>query len=406
MASQPAEPRTLSEAPAPDPTPGRQAAPISEASSLPPEPAPITPAGPDETPMSPPLGQWFAPSSGAPAIEQPDTPLKLWSGWEVGWIAFWLGFPGGLALAARNWFRMGRRPWAAGHLIAGGVGFALFVVLPDSAVRGLALLLNIGLAFYLYRQTESDIASLEATDRPIETASWVSGIATSLAATALLVGVVAVPFAFSFIADTAPATTLSAFFGESFDRLPADQREQLERRFEAAVGDSLKGLPATDAAARVNARAAGGMPRFDDATLVERLRLLTVAVEATPTTTCAAFGRAALTGTPNPDAVSTMLGSLDTASFGRWMEIYVEGIEADGKGTPPTRSASQTALDTMWNAFGGRYSAADDAVLSAEQGGSPQPDTEVCAAYRHIFQAALALGPTNLATFALYVVTP
>lgn len=319
MASQPAEPRTLSEAPAPDPTPGRQAAPISEASSLPPEPAPITPAGPDETPMSPPLGQWFAPSSGAPAIEQPDTPLKLWSGWEVGWIAFWLGFPGGLALAARNWFRMGRRPWAAGHLIAGGVGFALFVVLPDSAVRGLALLLNIGLAFYLYRQTESDIASLEATDRPIETASWVSGIATSLAATALLVGVVAVPFAFSFIADTAPATTLSAFFGESFDRLPADQREQLERRFEAAVGDNLKGLPATDAAARVNARAAGGMPRFDDATLVERLRLLTVALEATPTTTCAAFGRAALTGTPNPDAVSTMLGSLERrVSAGGW----------------------------------------------------------------------------------------
>ena len=333
-------------------------------------------------------------------------PLKLWSGWEVGWIAFLLGFPGGLALAARNGFRMGRRYLAAGYLAAGGVGFALLILLPDSAGRGLAALLNIGLPFYLYRQTKSDIASLEAADRPVKTASWIGGIATSLAATALFIGVAAVPFVFTGIADTTPVYTLSAFHGESFDRLPADQRQQLESRFAVAVGDSLRDLPAADAVARVDALATGGLPRLDDATLVEQLRLLAAALEATPTATCAAFSRVVVTGTSDPDAIRTMLGSLDAGSYGRWMEIRVESLEAEAKGAPPARAVSQAALDAMWRSFGGPYSAADDAALSAEQKGSPQPDTDVCAAHRHYYQSVLALGPTDLATFALYAVTP
>ena len=184
-----------------------------------------------------------SPPSETPAMEdKPDVPLKLWSGWQVGWIAFLLGFPGGLALAARNGSRMGRQYWAALHLFAGGLGFALLILLPDNTGRGLTALLNIGLPFYLYRQTESHIAWLEAAGRPVQTASWASGIVTSLAATALFIGVVAVPLVFTGFADTAPAYDLSGFYGESFDRLPTDQREALERRFAAAVGDSLKGL--------------------------------------------------------------------------------------------------------------------------------------------------------------------
>jgi len=402
-----AEPRTSDEAPAPELLPGGRADPIAEAGSLPPGPVPTTPAEPSEPPPQLPIEGWAPPPTEAPAIDdEPEAPLKLWSGWQVGWIAFLLGFPGGLALAARNWFRMGRRYWAALHLVAGGVGLALFMLLPDSAGRGLAALLNIGLPFYLHRQTESDIASLEAAGRSVKTAGWASGIVTSLAATALFIGVVAVPLALTGMADSAPAYNLSGFYGESFDRLPADQRQQLERRFAAAVGDSLKDLPAADAVARFNALATGGLPRLDDATLVERLGLLAAALEATPTATCAAFGRDALTGTPNPDAVQTMLGSLDARSYGRWTEINVLSIEAEAKGAPPTRSASQAALDTMWNSFGGPYSAADDATISAEQKGSPQPDTDVCTAYRHFFQSVLALGPTDLATFALYAVTP
>lgn len=407
MDPQPAEPRTTREAPPPDPMPGGRADAIPEVGNPPAGHAPVAPAGPDEPPPSPLIEGWAPPPSETPAIEdEPDVPLKLWSGWQVGWIAFLLGFPGGLALAARNGSRMGRRYWAALHLFAGGLGFALLILLPDNAGRGLTALLNIGLPFYLYRQTESDIAWLEAAGRPVQTASWASGIVTSLAATALFIGVVAVPLVFTGFADTAPAYDLSGFYGESFDRLPTDQREALERRFAAAVGDSLKGLPVADATTRVSALATGGLPRLEDAILVERLGLLTAALEATPTATCAAFGRAAVTGTPNPDAIRAMLGSLDARSYGRWTEINVLSIEAEAKGAPPTRSASQAALDTMWNSFGGPFSAADDATLSAEQEGSPQPDTDLCAAYRHFFQSVLALGPTDLATFALYAVTP
>jgi hypothetical protein len=368
---------------------------------------PIAPAGPGEPPPPPPTDGWTPPSSETPVIEdEPDAPLTLWSGWQVGWIAFLLGFPGGLALAARNGSRMGRRYWAAIHLAAAALGMAVITLTPDSVFRGLAGLLNIVLPFYLYRQTESDIALLEAADRPVRTASWASGILTSLAATALFIGVVAVPLVFTGFADTAPAYDLSGVYGESFDRLPADQREQLERRFAAAVGDRLEGLTAADATARFTTLLAGGLPRLDDATLVENLRLSAAALEASSTATCAAVGRATLTGTPNPDASQTMLGSLDASRYGRLVEIVVEAVEAEARGAPPSRSASQADLDAMWSSFGGPYSAADDAVISAEHQGSPQLDTDVCTATRHYYQSVLALGPTDLATYALYEVTP
>ena len=133
---------------------------------------------------------------------------------------------------------------------------------------------------------------------------------------------------------------------------------------------------------------------------------MAAALEASPTATCAAFGRAAATATPNPEAVRTMLGSLDVESYGRFMEITIESIEAESNGAPPQRSTSQASLDAMWSAFGGPFSTDDEAALTAEQQGRPQPDIDVCTAYRHIFQGALALDPVDQATFARYFVTP
>ena len=53
--------------------------------------------------------------------------------------------------------------------------------------------MNVAVAIYLYRQTRSDLAKLDISERRVETAGWLSGVVTSLAASALLVGVIVVP---------------------------------------------------------------------------------------------------------------------------------------------------------------------------------------------------------------------
>ena len=106
-------------------------------------------------------------------------PAKLWTPRAVGYITFFLGFPVGLVMAARNWMRMGLTNKAITHLVAGGVGILAFVILylilPGSVGSVLGLAVNIGVLLYLQAQTRRDIAALIAANHAVQNAHWVGG---------------------------------------------------------------------------------------------------------------------------------------------------------------------------------------------------------------------------------------
>ena len=119
--------------------------------------------------VSEPLAQPLAPSS---------PPVKLWTPGIIAAISFLLGFPAGIVLASINWMRMNLSNKALTHLIAGGVGtfivVILLILLPGNAGRFVGLVANLGTVFYLYQQMKKDLEIFKATNT-VEKANELGG---------------------------------------------------------------------------------------------------------------------------------------------------------------------------------------------------------------------------------------
>lgn len=117
-------------------------------------PPPPPPDGDAPLPV-PAIVEWLPPpGSPAPVPDGSKPAIRLWSAGVVGATSFLLGYPAGLGLAARNWYRMGQRPLAYVHLAVGVVATVLIVLVPDFGT-GLAGGVNLVVAGYLFFQTQA-----------------------------------------------------------------------------------------------------------------------------------------------------------------------------------------------------------------------------------------------------------
>lgn len=113
---------------------------------------------------------------------QPSVPaapsVKLWTPGFIAAVTFLLGFPAGIVLATINWLRMKMTDKAIIHLFAGAVGAIIFmavlIMTPGTVGRLLALIVNIGILFYLRWQIEKDTKVFQATHK-VEIAGWPGG---------------------------------------------------------------------------------------------------------------------------------------------------------------------------------------------------------------------------------------
>jgi hypothetical protein len=96
-----------------------------------------------------------------------------------------------------------------------------------------------------------------------------------------------------------------------------------------------------------------------------------------------------------------MIGGLETTSFGRWIEINVQAIEAQQTGATPARNVSSTASQAMYQGLLGALPSKDIATITLVTSGGTAADADVCTAMRDLYNAGRTLGPTDLATFAL-----
>ncbi len=122
-------------------------------------------------------------------------PVKLWTPRAIGYITFFLGFPGGLGLAALNWMRMGLKKKVLTHLLAGAAAapvFAVLLLLPANTGRLLAFAVNIGVLFYLKKQMEKDIEAFRAGEREVQSAHWSGGCLIGLVMSGLFLSLTVV----------------------------------------------------------------------------------------------------------------------------------------------------------------------------------------------------------------------
>jgi hypothetical protein len=230
------------------------------------------------------------------------------------------------------------------------------------------------------------------------------GLLGGAIAIAAAVAVLGVKLIIGFAAASVVSVALGTVFGGPFERLPSDQQQALQQRFDAVVGDSLKGLSDADVTARVQSLEFGGLPRLDDATLVEYEGLWTSAIAAADVSSCASAARTKA-GAIDLAVSDKIISSLDTQQLGRWYDIAVTAMEATQKQTP-ARSVSTAANDAMVTAIGQALPPADVTNLQQLSSGGTVSDTDACTAYRDLYHTAMSLDPTDRATFALSDVTP
>jgi len=222
-----------------------------------------------------------------------------------------------------------------------------------------------------------------------------------LAVVGAIIAVLAVKVAIGALVSGVATTALGAFFGGPAARLPSDVQANLEKRINTAVGTSLDGLSDTDKQARILTLIKAGLPRLDAATLLHRVQLEAAAVRAVDVATCATFARTGTTGTTDADAAAKVIAALDTTSYGAWIEINVEAVEAQTAGAPAVRTISATDSDAMFKAVFAKMSATDIATLSALSAGTEETDPAACASIRALYAAGIALQSPLVDSFAL-----
>ena len=105
------------------------------------------------------------------------------------------------------------------------------------------------------------------------------GITAAAIALAALVGVFAVKVVLGFVVGTAAANIFGSAFGGPWEHLPAETRDQLNQRAEAALGDG-GGRPSDDEkGAKLIEHGPHGLARLDDQTLIRRVELYKAALE-------------------------------------------------------------------------------------------------------------------------------
>ncbi len=227
-------------------------------------------------------------------------------------------------------------------------------------------------------------------------------------AAALVVALAAIlaKFGLPLLVGVAASGVLGSVFGGAYDKLPSDQQKSLEARFDAAVGTTLDGKSDAEKSAAINAMITSGLPRLDDAPLVDKIHLTVKLLNGTDEATCAKLARATATGKEDPDALLKSLQSLDTDSVGRWYDINVQAIEADAA-SKPVRSADQAGAERILTSIASGLSPAEAAQISALYSGSATTsDADACGGIRTLYNRIDALPPSDLAIAALYDASP
>ena len=112
--------------------------------------------------------------------------VKVWTPRVVGVSSFLLGFPGGLLLASINRWRLGFAREARTLLLLGIAGLVVWnltvLLIPGEAWQCLSGLINVGLAYLLYRLTKADILKYEAANPEVQNRGWLLAVAIGLGA--------------------------------------------------------------------------------------------------------------------------------------------------------------------------------------------------------------------------------
>lgn len=109
--------------------------------------------------------------------------VVVWTPGVIAFVTFLFGFPSGIVLAAINWYRMEMRSKANLHLLIGGLGLLLvllvFLLVPNAPGYWVGWFVNILVLTYLRFRMKEDIERIKV-GHPVRNANWLAGLGLGL----------------------------------------------------------------------------------------------------------------------------------------------------------------------------------------------------------------------------------
>ena len=229
---------------------------------------------------------------------------------------------------------------------------------------------------------------------------WVLG---GIGGAAISAGAIGAKFLLGTVAVGALSGTISAIFVGPLDRLPADVRAGYEQRLQAAVGMRLDGMSDEQKSRAAQKWVTDGILRLDDARVVRRLELQTMALGMTDTATCAQYGRASFGAQQfSSSTAERMISALDTAHLTEWMGIMVEAVEAEARGAPARVTVTEASANGVIQAMIRRLPQSTQTLVGNAVNGLFPSDTQVCDAIRTIYATTIGLPERSRVIVARY----
>jgi hypothetical protein len=207
--------------------------------------------------------------------------------------------------------------------------------------------------------------------------------------------------AIGFFAVSVIGGAVSGVFGNQWERLPSNVRDDLTAQMQDAYGDSLDNLSNEQASAKMEADVRHGMLRIDDETLIHRLQLQTSALNKLALADCASFARASLAGQRASDElINKIQESLDAAEYQAWIQIAVDAAVAERSDSPAVRTVSDADQNAAINTWLGSLSETELASLQAVVADPSRSDEEFCTVAKAVYNRAMTSDHDLLAMIA------
>ena len=226
-------------------------------------------------------------------------------------------------------------------------------------------------------------------------------------ALAAAAGVVAIKVISGLVVGSVVGTALGSFLGGPYQKLPSDVRSGFESRVKTAVGGQLEGMSDSAASARLSSLVQHGLVRLDDQHLVRHLTIQTQALDRADTPSCAGFARASIGGKAPSDAVVRgLMGALETPALQEFMEINIEGLEAEARGSPGAETVTDDQVNPVFDKIFATFPDQDATAIQGLVNGTTTTDEAACHAVRTLYDSALTMAPADLAILARFDVQP
>jgi hypothetical protein len=230
---------------------------------------------------------------------------------------------------------------------------------------------------------------------------WRRRLAPILAGAAVVLAYPLAKIAIGFFAVSVIGGAVSGAFGNQWERLPSDVRDDLTAQMQDAYGDSLDNLSNEEASATMEADVRHGMLRLDDETLIHRLQLQTSAVNKLALADCAGFARSSLAGERASDElVNSIQEALDATEYQAWIKIAVQAAVAERSGSPEVRTVSDADQNAAINTWLSSLSQSELAGLQAVVADPSRSDEEFCTVAKAVYNRAITSDHDLLAMIA------